>query len=1043
MIRVRALGQSTIQIDDVRVGPDAEIVFAAILLLAVQPGRRISRAELLGILWPNVPSSRASHCLRQTIYRLRTLGAQLEVDRTHVSLTAGVVDSDVDALLRATRTDDMERFADCVGGAFLPGYAPGFSEPLRDWVERQRDLTTTAARRVLVGAITARKARAEWPHVERLAHRCLEIDPLNEDATLALAEAAALHGAKREALRILDGYLREMGPSARELRVPAMALRRRIAEPEREFPLPPPQHVPFVGRSEEMAVLGSALRSARGGVGGVHFIHGEPGIGKTRLLTEFTRAAALEGVRIAPALCQSSDTRRPLSAFVDVVPKLMLMPGALGCSPSSHTYLRRLVEHHSSDTPPTPDTSEAVLLYANVRRSLFDLFDAIASESVLIVTIEDVHWLDAASWEIIAEAVAWIQTRRMMLVITSRDPTPQYPSTTRALPDSPRLVRLGPIDRGARAALLNATLRESAHAVSDGFRNWCVEMSGGNPYYLSELALHGHGSCGDFAIPPSLATLVAQRVARLQPTSCRVLQACAILGKNATLARLERVLDQPRLLLLDSLDELEHHGLVERDDAEIISRHDLLAQAAIAQMSMLSQRLLHRHTALALEADLVDDLSLSLAWSCIEHWARAGALERGVRIARRCARQAIELGRPSDAIELLEHAKSLPVSQSDRVEVITELLYAFRAADRWHDAVAEYAELSSLRLATADCTQLHDDTELTGIFAQWLGGVAIDGILRQIVDCCRSKSAAMRHRISAARLGLIICHNLRDASAAHEIISLIGPDLMEERIDVADRLDCRLIFETAFGDRDTAKNILDRLVSAAETAPARERAMYLIHAAHACERLGLNDRIEQLALLAYRLSEQSSAGTEACSAARNLAWHYIDRGQVDSAQHWHDVAQTWLEKGQFSSFRADIYGIEAEIQISRGHYDAAEKALQACPSAWSNTVHPRWQLCVLSGFLRVWIATDRRAAAESAVNEYRDLLMSVWHEEGNDILVARYYALLSYLGHQDEAEAALERYVATRRKTRENYSAELTILLASHSAVRGGHESSA
>ncbi|HEU5183555.1 MAG TPA: AAA family ATPase, partial [Gemmatimonadaceae bacterium] len=326
MIRVRTLGQCSIQLNNCQVAPDAEMVFASLLLLALEPGRRVERSEWLGMLWPDTATARASHCLRQTIYRLRTLGAPLDVDRTHIVLSPNVVDSDVQTLLTAHRPECVERLADSVCGPFLPGYAPAFSEPFRDWVERQRDVVSAAARRVLVGAIAARKARGEWADVERLGHRCLAIDPLNEEATLALAEAAAMHGGKAEAMAILDRYLREMGPGARELRVPAVALRRRIAEPELEFPLVPPVDVPFVGRSAEMATLTAALHSARTGTGSVHFIHGEPGIGKTRLLTEFSRACALQGVRVAAARCQSSDSRRPLSAFIDLVPRLMTLP---------------------------------------------------------------------------------------------------------------------------------------------------------------------------------------------------------------------------------------------------------------------------------------------------------------------------------------------------------------------------------------------------------------------------------------------------------------------------------------------------------------------------------------------------------------------------------------------------------------------------------------------------------------------------------------------------------------------------------------------
>jgi DNA-binding SARP family transcriptional activator len=1025
MIRVRTLGQCTILIDTFHVGPDAEIVFASLLLLTVDRGRRVARGELLGMLWPDAPASRASHCLRQAIYRLRTLGVPLEVDRTHLVISPSVVDSDVDAVLRASRTDDTERLADRVSGPFLPGYSPNFSEPLRHWVEQQRDLVSAGARRVLVGAIALRKSRGEWADVERLAHRCLAIDPLNEDATLALAEAAALHGGKVEAMGILDRYLREMGPTARELRLPAMALRRRISEPELEFPLAPPVHVPFVGRSAEMGVLGTALRSARSGVGSANFIHGEPGIGKSRLLTEFTRLAALEGLRLAPVRCQSSDSRRPLSAFVDLVPRLMTLPGALGCSPQSHNYLRRLVEQHPSDAPPTPDTSEAALLYANVRRSLFDLLDAIASEAPLLVTIEDVQWLDPGSWEIVAEAASWVDTRRMMFVLTSREHGPHYPLTVITPPVGLRSLCLGPIDRLAREALFEATLRDSGHPITKAFRDWCVEMSGGNPYYLSELALHGLDAQGGFEVPRSLKALVAQRIARLQPVSCRALQACAILGKNATLDRLELVLDQQRLELLDALDELEERRLIEWDDSQIVCRHDLLAEAAIDRLSALSRRLLHQHAALALEAAIGEDISPSLVWCCAEHWNLAGALERGITLLRKCARQAIELGRPRDAVELLQRAKTLPLAKRGRIDVATELLYAYRAADCWHDATLEFAELRSLRDKWKGEGVVHDDTELIGIEAQWLGGFDIKETVAQLTECCHSVRATPEHRIAAAKLCFIIADNTRDDATARRVFALVERDLNHDQGEDADRLECRLIFETSFGDRGAAKATVESLIEAAHRLPARHHAFSLILAAHACERLGIVQRVHALAKQAYRIGVESSCATAAGAAARKLAWAYLDEGNLEQTQHWYELAMLWVERGQLSSFRADLFGLEAELLIGRHDYLGAEVALQKSRDAWRQTIHSRWKLGVLSAQCAIWLAVGQRGSCESAASEYRELLFPVYREEGNDTFAARYFLLLADIDRYEEAKEELQKYLTARAKSPAHYGAVL------------------
>ena len=98
---------------------------------------------------------------------------------------------------------------------------------------------------------------------------------------------------------------------------------------------------------------------------------------------------------------------------------------------------------------------------------------------------------------------------------------------------------------------------------------------------------------------------MAERVARLRPVSCRVLQACAILGRDATVDRVESMLAQRRIDLLDALDELDEHALIAWNGSQIVSRHDLLSQAAIARLSPLSRKLLHQHAALVREGEVL------------------------------------------------------------------------------------------------------------------------------------------------------------------------------------------------------------------------------------------------------------------------------------------------------------------------------------------------------------------------------------------------------------------------------------------------------
>jgi DNA-binding SARP family transcriptional activator len=1027
MIRVRTLGQCTIQIDNCHVGPDAEVVFAALLLLTVERGRRISRGELLGLLWPDASASRASHCLRQTIYRLRTLGAPLEADRTHLALPPGAVDSDVDALLRTSRADDIEEVADRVSGPFLPGYAPGFSEPLRDWVEHHRDRVSAGARRVLVSAIAARKARGEWADVERLAHRCLAIDPLNEEATLALAEAAALHGGKVEAVGILDRYLREMGPTARELRLPAIALRRRISEPEVEFPLAPPLYVPFVGRSAEMATLTAALRCARGGVGSVHFIHGEAGIGKTRLLTEFTRVAVLKGARVASTLCQSSDSRRPLSAFVDLLPKLITMPGALGCSPQAHRYLRRLIEHQSNDVAATTSTQEAVLLYASVRRSVFDLLDAIASEAPLAVAIEDVHRLDPASWEIVAEAIPWLETRRMLLILTSRDREPRYPTTVLAPAGAMRSLWLGPIDWPARETLFAATLRESKHSWTDAFREWCVNMCAGNPYYLSELALHGLGARGDFEVPPTLTALVAQRVARLRAVSCRVLQACAILGKNATLRRVQAVLDQTCADLLDGFDDLEAAGVLEARDEVLIVRHELLAQAATSRASRLSQKLLHRQAAEVLQNEFLKVGIPSLAWDSAEHWRESGEPDKGVELAVRCARHSLQFGRPAEAVEILRRVLAWCPDTERRLQILVDYKAALGAAEQWSDLVDALEKMlqGDQRLAP----ESRSGYRLELIEAQWSAGRLSQSVVEDLITECSTGVASPQQRLRAATVALMVIDNLCCKDAAQRVESF-ARILVDSHAEELVSKDYELVYQGSFGDPERAVNVAMGLLDALREGDSEPvLCKYLLRAAHVLEIAGWLDRSVILAREALAIAERFSLCASACLAARRLAWACLDRRETVEVAVWTTKGEEWARRTQHPASVADLATLRAEVALANGSLSEAQDLFDRSNALWGPLKHPRAEAHAHAFKLALAIE-NRLPMSSSDLDEAWRLFKLLADRTNADVVVGRFALALAAGGWRKESAAMIDAYVHRYRRERGSVRPFLRDLIA-------------
>ncbi len=94
IIRVRTLGEATIEIGPTRVGPNSSVLFGLLLFLASHEGKAVPRARLREVFWPNRPESNAWHSLRQLVFRIRQLGLPLEATASEIRLGRSLVDAD-------------------------------------------------------------------------------------------------------------------------------------------------------------------------------------------------------------------------------------------------------------------------------------------------------------------------------------------------------------------------------------------------------------------------------------------------------------------------------------------------------------------------------------------------------------------------------------------------------------------------------------------------------------------------------------------------------------------------------------------------------------------------------------------------------------------------------------------------------------------------------------------------------------------------------------------------------------------------------------
>jgi len=660
---------------------------------------------------------------------------------------------------------DFDDFRDIRGRSsdasfeFLPGYDPTFSNRFRDWVDSRRSAFQSQALGVLLHELEAARIRGDWQSIDRAASDCLVLDAYNESAVLAKAESAAMRGSKRKAVSMLDKYLTDIADSPSDLRIPATILRRRIVERIPDGSGLMSSDPVFVGREAEMTILSTAFEHARNGKGSTVMLIGDPGIGKTRLSTELTRSAELRGAKVQRASCRRADVDRPLSLFVDIVPQLRELPGAIGCAPETFARLKRLTEFDQGNEA-SSRAFDADMPFENVRAALFDLLDSISEEHCLVFLIEDVQWLDVASAKILARMVEWGESRRVFILLNSRPSGSPFLEYADGLPV--RAVVLNPLSSQAATSLLKSVALKGGEEAESGFVDWCLCVAEGNPFFLQELAHQWIETGLRYEAPPSINKVIQERLSRLSPEALQVLQTAAILGDYATVERVERVLKYHPHQLLSAIEELSRGAMLgpgtdkmEMHDCQVQPRHDFLASAALARLSRISLGFLHRRSADVLETELAEQtVSTTLLWACATHRHHAGDRAKALSLRISCGEHLLELGLAHDACSAFKQTMDYCATDSERLEVTSRLARALELDADWAGSIDMLRVCMSLAVKSGVVEGAHNDYELAMLEARHRSALDFTSLLEASLACVNSETASPKHRVRAAVLAL-------------------------------------------------------------------------------------------------------------------------------------------------------------------------------------------------------------------------------------------------------------------------------------------------
>jgi DNA-binding SARP family transcriptional activator len=927
MIELKALGASEIRTGVATLTPSQGIVFASALYMVVERGKPVSRALLAQTLWPDIDPSARAHRLRQTILQLKKLGFVLLADRDNVQLQKENVRSDLDQVGDVSTDASGRRSVD-----FLPGYDPAFSSAFSEWLDGVRNAFQSSAVTALVKQLNHARVRGDWQCIDLIAAKCLTLDPYNEEAVLAKAEAAAMRGSKHKAISILDDYLSEIGDSSRDLKLPAAILRRRVVErvPDRATPLNTEPE--FVGREGEMATLTQCFERARIGNGSAVLLIGEPGIGKTRLSAELARFAELRGAQVQRATCRRADVDRPLSLFVDIVPQLRELPGSLGCAPETLSCLKRLTEFQQK-----PDdlfrSLAAEMLFEHVRAALFDLLESITDEHCLVIVIDDVQWLDKTSSNLLARMAEWSHARRILFVLNGRDNFDSFFEYAEA--NAVLTVALGPLERHASTALLRSVAVRSGDEPKEPFVEWCIVAADGNPFFLQELAHQWMESGCQYEAPPSMSRVLQERLSRLSNDALRILQTCAILNDYATLDRVERVLEYATHQLLSAVDELSSAAMIQSpsDKAELYGtqlqpKHDFLASAAVSRLPPMALAYLHRRCADVLETELVGKTaSAALLWACATHRHQAGDHSRAIALRISCAEHLLKVGLSRDACLAYEKTVEYCSTDSERLSVLSRMASALELDGEWTRSIQTLVVCQALLTKIESAPNGHNEFELLMLDTRHRSALDFANLLDATLACVNCEAASPRHRVGAAVLALKLAVDFGRTDYLEAIYRKISAFLGTADVSELNSAQVEVIYRTMLSDRPVPIEQLRELADIARrTEGELGYSSALLMVISACRLSGRYEDGLRFVADALDHAEVHRLGSRRREILLQKILLHTRAGAFEEAKTVLDELRSCASTSDSAKERNELNTLETRLAIERGDFALAATA---------------------------------------------------------------------------------------------------------------------
>jgi DNA-binding CsgD family transcriptional regulator len=768
--------------------------------------------------------------------------------------------------------------------------------------------------------------------------------------------------------------------------------------------------VSFVGRQAELGRLQVALQSAAAGEPATLLVVGEAGIGKTRLVEEFAGQVGDQSQVMLGRCLQLSGGGLPYGPIIDALRGLTrnLDPTELneflGPAPDDLTRLLPGV------TPPR--ASEPVSGFARSR--LFELFlrflDRLAQRQPVVVIIEDLHWADRSTLDLLIFLVRMVRHERLLVVATYRSDElhSQHPlqhvlvelDRTRHL----ERIELAPFSREDLSRLLSGILGRPPSLVTV---QRIFARSDGNAFLAEEL-LAAEGDQPGQELPRRLQGILLARVAALADDTRHVVRLTATVGRPTEHHLLAAAAQLPEERLLAATREAVDRQVVRTEQDAYTFRHALLQQAVYGELLPGERIQLHAAVARALTEHLHTGALRQTAVELAHHWYAIGDYPRALRASVAAARAAADVYGFTEAHQQYERALTLwnqvPDAPDQAGMALSELRLEAAEAAGWAGLANRAATLIQESLIDMGS---HVEPERAGVLrarlAEWLW------------DAGNTKAALATYE-EASRL---VANDPPSAGKAR-VLAGYATELMRQGQFAASRILCEaaIAVARAVGARAEEGRALNTLgCNLSELGDPEAGIAALRRALILSEEAGSFDDIhraylnlsyvlgvdagrpqEGLEVLQHGLERLRELGLELAlpgnTLRTNLAWDLWSVGRWREAE---EILNETLMSEVPARFALQLPLLQARLHLARGRFDLAREEVQVAGRMAEQLIDPASQSSFQKFLAELAIWQGDADAARSAAAKALQYLT----EDDRSYAIA-----VCHIGLRAEADAA-------------------------------------